>query len=184
MFPILGQAPAIETFVHHGAFKSLPSIYAIEVTAACDLACPMCLRSQSVNKAPRLLQLELLKKMHDRGDFEGSYYIELQMSGEPTIHPKLAEIIDFLQYRVGVMVGLSTHGLNMKRARPKIESVPYITMADTLLDLDTLTISVDSIDPETYHKMRYPSTLPRLMENLEHFFERCYVHKMESHKLR
>ena len=175
-FPILGQSP-VEVFDHAvdgGSFQKIPAIYAIEATAACDLACPFCLRTDHMtNKKPRLLKLDLLKKMHERGDFQGSTYLELQMSGEPTIHPDLDIIIEFLQQRVGVMVGMSTHGLNMG----KFNKRSSYSIAYTLLQLDALTISVDSVNPETYAKMRTPATLDMLLDSLTFFFATCNLLK-------
>lgn len=157
--------PAVDPFVHEAMFKTMPSIYAIEATSACNLQCPMCLRSANEIKHPALLSLELLKLMQKRGDFAGSYYIELQMAGEPTIHPKLDYIIKYLRQDVGVMVGLSTHGLNMRK---KFASGLGVT--DALLGLNALTISVDSLDADTYHKLRFPANLGELKSNLDYFF--------------
>lgn len=168
IFPILRDR--IGTFDHSltdGQFKKLPSIYAIEATSACNLECPMCLRSQTVNKHPGLLDMRLLELMYNRGDFEGSSYVELQLSGEPTIHPKLRKLITYLRGTVGVLVGLSTHGLNMDKR------IDGWQVAATLLELDALTISVDSVDPETYHKMRYPANLDVLTRQLDFFFKMC-----------
>lgn len=151
----------METYTHEIGqdFKKLPEIYQIEVCSACNLECPMCLRTTHMGRHPGLVNIELLKLMHTRGDFRGSYYVELQMAGEPTLHRELAPIIDFLKDQVGVMVGLSTHGLNM--------SLPVMK---ALLKLDALTISVDSVDPETYHKMRYPAQIEDLWDNLARLF--------------
>jgi radical SAM protein with 4Fe4S-binding SPASM domain len=110
----------------------------------------------------QLLDPVLVRRMHERGDFAGSYYVELQMAGEPTLHSQLGWFIDYLRGPVGVMVGLSTHGLLMKKK----------DLAGKLLDLDALTISVDSLDPVTYHKMRYPAEIGQLLENLDYLFAR------------
>ena len=84
-----------ETFVHKEGkpFVTLPEIYQVELTNACDLECPMCLRSTDMLRHPGLLDLDLLRKMYYRGDFRGSYYVELQMAGEPTMHPNLEPVI-------------------------------------------------------------------------------------------
>lgn len=167
-FPIIQSRPKPYVHGQAGSFKALPSIYAIEATAACDLSCPMCLRTTDmVNKKPELLDVGLLELMRSRGDFEGSSYIELQQAGEPTIHPGLDNLIEFLQAEVGVMVGLSTHGLNMTKVKGKSTR----TVGQTLLALDALTISVDSLDPEVYKQMRYPAKLEQLIEQLDYFFQ-------------
>jgi radical SAM protein with 4Fe4S-binding SPASM domain len=115
-------------------------------------------------RAEDVLDIGLLRRMHARGDFGGSYYVELQMAGEPTLHPGLADIVSLLRDEVGVMVGLSTHGL-MIRKKPEL--------ADVLLGLDALTVSVDSVDADTYAKLRYPARLPQLFESLGVLFARA-----------
>lgn len=134
----------------------LPAIYQLELTAACDLQCPMCLRTTALNRKPGLLPLAMLEEMCERQEFTNTRYIELQMAGEPTIHPKLSEIIDILHGQK-VMVGLSTHGLTLHK--PKILAA--------LLKLDALTISLDSVDPVVYAGMRTPGKLEDLVKNVD-----------------
>lgn len=142
-------------------YKLLPEIYQIEMTNRCNLKCPMCLRTTDMVRDDDVLDPKLLELMHERGDFGGSYYVELQMAGEPTLHPKLADVIAYLKGTVGVMVGLSTHGLLIGK---KASVLP------ALMELNDLTISVDSVDPEVYAKMRYPAKLPQLLAALEVLF--------------
>ena len=168
--PVLSDQPA--TYVHRVGqeFKHLPEVYQIELTNACNLKCPMCLRTTDMLRPDQMLDLRLLEIMHERGDFDGSYYVELQMAGEPTMHPQLQEAVTFLKRRVGVMVGLSTHGLLMQKAG----------VIPALLDLDALTISVDSVDPEVYAKMRYPARIEKLWTNLRLFFEAMRARQREA----
>lgn len=80
------------------------------------------------------------------------------------MHPRLRDFIRYLQKTVGLMVGLSTHGLNMQKRRESS------TVTQDLMLLDALTISVDSVDPDVYHKMRYPAKLNDLLASLHYFF--------------
>lgn len=163
-----------ETYVHKTGeeFRRLPEVYQIEITNACNLKCPMCLRSTHMVRPDQLLDIHLLQIMHERGDFQGTQYVELQMAGEPTLHPKLQQAIRFLKEKVGVLVGLSTHGLQIRK-NPQLAFI--------LLELDALTISVDSLDPETYHKMRFPATIEQLLESLDIFFQ--VIHHNPTAKL-
>lgn len=139
--------------------NKVPQVYQIECCSHCNLKCPTCLRTTDMVRPSDLLDLKLLELMYERGDFAATKYIELQLAGEPTLHPKLGGIIDYL-HSCGLMVGLSTHGLQMKNP----------DVLEALLQLDALTISVDSVDRDLYHKMRYPATLDKLMECLHTFF--------------
>lgn len=106
-----------------------PEIYQIEVTNACNFDCSMCPRKLMPRKTgDTFLPPEVIYKLIKEGAFAGSYFVELQMAGEPTLHPELSRIIHLVK-ATGVKVGLSTHGGNMTSA---------------LLDLDYITISVDS----------------------------------------
>ena len=168
-----------DSFEHRvgGMFQPLPEVYQIEVTNACNLKCPMCLRTTDMLRKSNLLDLDLLKTMNERGDFDGSYYIELQLAGEPTLHPKLEEIVDYLKTEVGVMVGLSTHGLLMDK--PRVQRA--------LAKVDALTISVDSVVPETYAKFRPPAKLEdlyRCIDSLFAYFDEWFTYeRLQTHKL-
>jgi len=141
--------------------KKVPAIYQIELSSVCSLQCPGCLRTTALTREAGFLDLKLLHLMHERGDFAGTIYTELQMAGEPTLHPQLSEAIRFLKEDVGLLVGLSTHGLQMRR----------VSVLCALMELDALTVSVDSVDPEHYHQVRYPANFKDLTECLDSLFK-------------
>jgi hypothetical protein len=151
----------VESYVHEEgtAFSALPEIYQIELTNHCNLACPMCLRTTGMVRRPQFLDRGLIQKMLARGDFAGTAYTELQMAGEPTLHPELGGIIDDLK-TYGLLVGASTHGHEIQRKPGVLEA---------LLKLDALTISVDSVDPEMYAAMRPPTQLDHLIAAIDAF---------------
>lgn len=113
-------------------YRSLPDVYQVEVTSNCQAKCPRCPRESMVGK-PRTLDVARLQAWIERGDFDGSWYVELQLAGEPLLHPQLAEIIDILRGK-GLLVGMSTNG---GRLASQIEVVR---------ELDALTISIDDVD--------------------------------------
>ena len=143
----------------------LPEIYQIEASANCDHSCKACPRQYYNREDKRKnFEIELLKTMIKRGDLEGSYFIELQMSGEPLLNPELPTMIDLLK-REGILVGLSTHG----------DLFPELLY--TCKELDYITVSVDSItrrseirkgskfdDPEAY--------LDNLYNTIKYFIKR------------
>ena len=111
----------------------MPEIYQIESSNKCNLVCNACPRKHydREDKTP-FFDVELLRTMIIRGDLAGSYFIELQLSGEPLLHPELETMIDLIKNE-GILVGLSTHG----------EFFPE--KLENCKDLDYITISVDSI---------------------------------------
>jgi radical SAM protein with 4Fe4S-binding SPASM domain len=149
----------IESYVHDPGteFKRLPEIYQIELTNHCNLKCPMCLRTTDMVREAGHVDRGLIQKMIARGDFAGTAFTELQMAGEPTLHPHLGEIISDLK-GAGLLVGSSTHGLLIGKKAGVLEA---------LLQLDALTVSVDSVDPEVYGRMRVPAKLENLIKAVD-----------------
>lgn len=138
----------------------LPEIYQIEASSACDHACTMCPRQYYHREDKRKnFDIDLLKTMIKRGDLEGSYFIELQMSGEPLLNPRLVDMIDLLK-REGILVGLSTHG----------DLFP--DLLDTCKDLDYITISVDSITKRS--EIRKGSLFDNPEAYLDNLFHSAY----------
>ncbi len=133
----------------------VPEIYQLEVTNHCNLSCPACIRQDIRVKRPvGFLDLALVKKMIARGDFSGSYFVELQMYGEPLLHPQLFDIIRMVKL-TGCKVGMSTNGVLL------LENLPVIK------ELDYLTISVDSIDKTEYKYLRSGKVLAKLVSDID-----------------
>jgi len=108
----------------------LPEIYQIEVSRKCNLSCTMCPRQLFCRKdETEFIDIGLIDKLIRDDSLGGSYFVELQMSGEPTLHPQLDRIISKL--RNFVIVGLSTNGTNLD--------------LDCLFRLDYVTINYNAI---------------------------------------
>jgi len=119
----------------------LPNIYQIELVGGlCNLKCPLCpVTLGKVYRKEKFFNVEFLKNMIDNNYFKNTFYTELQMYGEPCLHPKLNKAIKILKNE-NLKIGLSTN-LTIWR--------------NCLLDLDFITISADSI---LYRKERNDST--------------------------
>ena len=136
----------------------VPEVYQIEVARVCNLKCIMC-PIQRFNFFPRkdntaLISVDLVKKIVDEGSLEASYFVELQMSGEPLLHPQLSEIIDIVK-SAGVFVGLSTNGVLMEKQIEALSKLNYITF------------SLDSF--EEYDKIRVGKKGFKLHERIKEF---------------
>lgn len=133
----------------------VPEIYQIEVTNACNMTCHACIRHDTRVKRPiGFLDIALVRAMVARGDFVGSYFVELQMYGEPLLHPQLQEIVQLVK-STGCQVGLSTNGALIA------ENI------HTLKVLDFLTISVDSADRSKYEYLRPGYPFKKLVSDID-----------------
>ena len=131
----------------------MPEIYQIELTNACNLRCSGCIRTDSRVRRPiGFFSLDLLKMMIARKDFRGSYFVELQMYGEPLLNLDITSIIQQLKEQ-GVKVGMSTNG-----------TIP-LTADKIIRDLDYLTISIDSPDPVRYEDLRQGAKFKNILNN-------------------
>ena len=72
-------------------------------------------------------------------------YIRYTGEGEPLVHPKCYEILDYAVQNSGTLVALTTNGtiLNEKRVEKLLAA-----------GLDLIDISIDAFKPETYAKIR------------------------------
>ena len=133
----------------------LPEIYQIELTNACNFTCDFCPRDlPGIRREDTFLDLELAALIAAR-DLGGSYFVEFQLAGEPTLHKNFNEIIKLYQGKV--LTGLSTNGSSVHGC------------VDGLLALDYLTISIDSV--EEYEKVRPGGKWDRLVRNIDLLLE-------------
>lgn len=138
----------------------LPEVYQIEVSATCNYNCIMCpaqfFKRQDETK---FLSLDLLEKIISQGDLDASYFVELQLRGEPTLHPDLALIIETIKSSYyNIKIGMSTNGslLDEQKAYDLVES-----------GLDYITFSMDSISQ--YPDIRRGGKLDTVLHNVNSF---------------
>lgn len=82
------------------------AVYQFEATNVCNLACSFCPKeSRWADRQEGFMDLSLIERV----DWSHTKYVELQMTGESTLHPKLAEIATALRNK-GLLVGLSSNG--------------------------------------------------------------------------
>lgn len=133
----------------------LPEIYQLEITNACNFACSFCPRDlPDIRRPDTFLDLDLAATIAER-DIGGSYFIEFQLAGEPTLHKQFNEIIALFKGKV--LTGMSTNGSSVHGCLPG------------LLSLDYLTISIDSV--EEYEKVRPGGKWDRLVRNIDMLVE-------------
>jgi radical SAM protein with 4Fe4S-binding SPASM domain len=135
---------------------SLPEIYQIELTNLCNLHCPNCIREDKRVMRPQgYMSLDLIKKMADWGDFENTYFLELQLYGEPLLNPKFYDIVKYLKEHFKFKLGLSTNGILIQ------ENILALLM------LDYITVSIDSPIKEEYEMLRPGSSFNKLVQSID-----------------
>lgn len=145
--------------------RSWPAIVKIDVTAACNLSCTICLHADA-NGHPALQKLGMQKKHMSVENYRRiieeirgrSTAVSLYVWGDPLMHPQLPEMI-----RIAADAGLQTHistnysyKLSDERIRELLDS-----------GLSHLTVCVDGVSQEKYERTRVGGQIDRVLDNLE-----------------
>lgn len=150
--PKPASGPGAEKYRFYDRLKAeFPSQIVIDVTEVCNLACVHCPHPEfekSAHYGARYLDPALNTKMVDEVREYGqgyTQYIRYTGEGEPLIHPKGYDMIEYATRNSGVYVTITTNGtiMNEKRTRKLIESGVHL-----------IDISLDAYTPETYAKIR------------------------------
>ena len=163
---IAPDAPA-SSAPRYGFYERLSAIFPsqinVDLTEVCNLACIHCPHpefKQSVHYDARYLHPDLNAKMVDevREHGEGiTQYIRYSGEGEPLVHPKGYDMIEYAAKMSGVYVTITTNGtiMNEKRTRKLLESGVHL-----------IDISIDANTPETYSKIRVGGDLAVTRSNV------------------
>ena len=137
-----------------------PVELSIELTSVCNLQCTMCPRDDEAPRGLGYMAFDTFRRIIDQCA-AGLEFAYLHLAGEPLLHPEFDRFIDHAAGR-GVRIGLSTNGtiLTRRRARRLVAS-----------RLDTLIVSIDGTDAETYRRIRGANSFAKVVRNTEQYLE-------------
>lgn len=136
-----------------------PLLVDLELSTLCNLHCPMCYTiteefKQKVNAC--LMDFGLFTSIVD--EIAGKVpAIRLSLRGEPTIHPKFLECIEYAKRKGIQEVSTLTNG-------SRLSAGFFKKMLDA--GMDWITISVDGLD-EMYESIRKPLKFSEILEKLQ-----------------
>lgn len=142
---------------------AFPSQIIIDITEVCNLACIHCPHSdfkKSQYYDARYLDPELNTKIVDEVKACGqgrTQYIRYSSEGEPLVHPKGYEMIEYAVRNSGVYVTLTTNGtiMNERRTRKLLDAGVHM-----------IDISIDALNADTYSKIRVNGDLEVTRSNV------------------
>ena len=143
--------------------REFPSQVMLDITEVCNLACIHCAHPKfkgSEYYAKAMLDPELNKKMVKEVSKYGkniTKYIRYTSNGEPLVHPKSYEMINYAVDHSDTKVTLTTNGtlLNEKKMLRLLNS-----------GLHMIDISIDAVKEETYSKIRVNGDLNKTRSNV------------------
>jgi MoaA/NifB/PqqE/SkfB family radical SAM enzyme len=144
--------------------EGFPSQIIVDITEVCNLACVHCPHPAfklSEHYGARYLEPELNQKLVDEVRAYGpggAQYIRYTSDGEPLIHPKGYEMIEYAVKNSGVFVTITTNGtiMNEKRTRRLLEAGVHM-----------IDISLDAFSNDTYAKVRVGGDLDVTRANVQ-----------------
>ena len=136
-----------------------PERVTIEFTNHCNLNCVMCPR-QYMNGPKGYMHPLLYKKIIDEiAGHEGVAIVPF-FRGESLLHPDCIDMLAYAKQKGIRPIQFTTNATLLDEDTAK-------KMID--LELDFISFSVDSIDPETYEKIRKGADLNKVLKNIETF---------------
>jgi MoaA/NifB/PqqE/SkfB family radical SAM enzyme len=142
--------------------SEFPGHMDVEISAICNMQCPMCFTTteqfkKSVDKG--LMKFDLFKKIVDEAAIYKGYSIRISHRGEPFVHP---EVIDFITYAKNTGIKEVASLSNV------LALTPDLFEKAMKAGLDWLTISVDGMG-ETYEWIRKPAKFDQTVERIKEY---------------
>lgn len=142
--------------MHLPFYKEKPIFAGFELTNVCNLKCVMCALTYS-DKKKGFMDFEFFKSAFNQVYDLGIRNIGFHIQGEPIMHPKIREIVAYVN-KEGVEVGLSTNMQLMTEglARDLMKNgVKYFRL------------SIEGSNKEDYEKIRVNGKFEVLLKNME-----------------
>ena len=130
----------------------------LSITDICNFRCEYCLPDgYSCSSKPKFLTLDEIRRLVTAFAELGVWKIRLT-GGEPSVRKDFSEIIDMVSHTAGIAtMAFTTNGYRLKDNAQK--------WFDT--GMRKLNVSVDSLNPETFHKITGHDKLPSVLAGIE-----------------
>lgn len=136
----------------------MPSVYWVDITRLCNLRCIMCPQSNGLKHRQARMPMLLFRRFID-DVCDARPLIKLYLSGEPLLHDRLFDMIDYAAARqCQTMIHTNATLLTTEMAE-KILASP----------LTSISFSFDGCSPQIYERLRPPASFERVRANLLRF---------------
>lgn len=149
------------------AAAPLPPMVILDVTNTCNLKCIHCpqpLLQASPHFKPNHMKWEHFTKVVDEmATIDQPMLLRLAGDGEPTIHPRIQEMIRYAKANCRATLNLTTNGLVMGR-----DEIDAMLKAG----IDLIDVSIDAYSKAVYDEVRRGGRYERLMANIMTLLDR------------
>ena len=143
-----------------------PPYILIETVSTCNLRCPFCFQTdKTFTKKPfmGIINFDLFKDVLDQADKLGVGAITIGSRGEPTMHKKFNEMLDYTSEKNNILeVKLNTNGSYLT------EKICHSIFRNNLTQV---VISSDHYIKKNYEKLRVGSNFEKIVSNVDMLFD-------------
>ncbi len=139
--------------------RDFPLHLDIETSSRCNLRCTFC------DKLPLLtrdqmgnIDINLFRKVMDEAGEKGLWGLKLSSRGEPLMHPRIGEMVEYAKKRGVMDIYMNSNGMLLTEA-----------VSDRLIDagLDRISISIEGTDAAPFERDRIGAKFNRIVKNIE-----------------
>ncbi len=139
--------------------KKKPKQAIIDISAACNAKCPFCPRIyMPEGRKKGFMTRDIFEKCVEEIESQDIQDVRLYATSEPTVHPDFGFFIQKLK-EIDRTVSVSTNGSFLNKH------------TNSLMLIDTLQLSIDGWDKDSYERLRYPLKFHKIQENVKNFYK-------------
>ena len=142
-----------------------PPYLLIEPVSTCNLRCPFCFQTdKTFTKKPFMgvMDFDFFKNVVDEADRIGVGAITIASRGEPTLHKKIKEMIDYVSTKKNIFeIKLNTNATFLS------EEICHSILKN---NINQIVISADHYEKETYEILRKNSNFEKILANVDTLF--------------
>ena len=142
-----------------------PPYLLIEPVSTCNLRCPFCFQTdKSFTKKPFMgvIDFEFFKKVVDQADELGTGAVTIASRGEPTMHKKYAQMLEYLNKKSNIFeVKTNTNGTYLN------EEICHAIFKNNVTQV---VVSSDHYIKKEYERLRLGSNFEKVVKNVDMLF--------------
>ncbi|MBK20422.1 MAG: hypothetical protein CMM52_16450 [Rhodospirillaceae bacterium] len=147
------------------ACAEFPTYIMFDLTNRCNATCIHCPHSTwfaGLDAKPHYLDYDMFKRVVDECAGHEIHFVRFTADGEPLIHPRLVEMIDYCGEKGVGPTGLTTNGSLLKPEKAQLIAESRLFMID---------FSLDGFSEETFSKIRVGLSYEKVMENINYLLD-------------
>jgi MoaA/NifB/PqqE/SkfB family radical SAM enzyme len=149
-----------KTYPQKKIVTNFPIYVLVEPVSSCNLRCPFCFQvDKDFTRKPYagIMKMSLFKQVIDECKNNGTQAITLASRGEPTLHPKLPDMLEYLNGKF-FEVKLNTNGTRLT------EELCHAIFKNNVNDI---VLSIDTEDKELFEELRKNASFEKVLENVK-----------------